>query len=163
MQTISNDKAFREALSALPLMQQRRLSAGFIENVADLTDGECVGYVREIMKKPAVTAEDLCDAYQAVHAIYVATHPRSGFHKLDFQKQAAHFVAEACLVCLAPTYDEIMTHHLADKAAMYCRMARTCATLPHEDESPSFAGAEQAMKQEMQAQYRILSDFLADD
>lgn len=163
MPDISNEKAFAEALSGLPLMQQRRLAARFIENVADLANAECVKRVQEVMAKSSVTAEQMLDAYQRVHAIYVATHPRSDLSELNFDKQAAHFVAEACLVCLAPTYDEIRTHHLAEKAAMYCRMARTCATLSHGEGFPGFADAEQAMRQEIQAQYRILSDFLASD
>jgi len=36
MPKITSNKAFIEALSALPLMQQRRLSARFIENVVAL-------------------------------------------------------------------------------------------------------------------------------
>ena len=160
MPKITTNEAFKEALSSLSLAQQRQVGARFIANVLDLTDGSCTRHAQSVAEKSDLTAEELENAYHAVHSVYVATHPQSGFSELDFRKQAAHFVAEACMVCLAPTYHEVHTHYLAEKVAMYCRMARTCASIQHEEEYPKLANAEESLKKEMQAQYQILSEFL---
>jgi len=61
-------------------------SARFIANVLDLTDGSCTQHAQKIAEKSDVTAEELENAYHAVHSIYVATHPRSGFSELDFRR-----------------------------------------------------------------------------
>ena len=160
MDQITSNEAFRTSLNSLSLAQQRQVGARFIANVLDLTDGSCTKHSQMVAEKSDVTAEELEDAYRAVHSIYVATHPRSGLSELDFRMQAAHFVAEACMVCLAPTYDEHHTQHLAQKVAMYCRMARTCSNIQHEEEYPKFVDAEESVKKEMDTQYQILSEFL---
>jgi len=157
---ISSNDDFNKALSSLSLAQQRQVGARFIANVLDLTDGSCTQHAQKIAEKSDVTAEELENAYHAVHSIYVATHPRSGFSELDFRKQAAHFVAEACMVCLAPTYEERHTHHLAEKVAGYCRMARICSSIQHEDEYPKFLNAEESLEKEIDVQYQLLSEFL---
>jgi hypothetical protein len=126
----------------------------------DLTDGNCTKYAQNIAENSDVTAQELEYAYHAVHSIYVATHPRSGLSDLNFMKQAAHFVAEACMVCLAPTYEDYRIPHLAEKVAMYCRMARTCSSIQHEEEYPKFVDAEESLKKEMNAQFNILNEFL---
>jgi hypothetical protein len=76
------------------------------------------------------------------------------------QQQAKHFVAEACMTCVAPVYGEAKTCHLAQKVAMYCRMARTCSNMNHEEENPDFSKAEEATKKSIEEQYAILQDFL---
>jgi len=157
---ITSKEVFRKALSSLSLARQRQVGARFIANVLDLTDGRCTEHAQKVAEKSDVTPEELENAYHAVHSIYVATHPRSGFSVLDFRQQAAHFVAEACMVCLAPTYEEYGTHHLAEKVAGYCRMARICSSIQHEEEYPRFMNAEESLKKEMDAQYQILSAFL---
>ena len=161
MDKITSNEDFNKALSALPLSQQRRVGAKFIANVLDLTDGSCTKHAQSIAEKSDITAEELQDAYHAVHSIYVATHPRSDLSVLDFRKQAAHFVAEACMVCLAPTYEQYRTHHLAEKVAGYCRMARICSSIQHKDEHPKFTDAEQSLEKETDAQFQILNKFLA--
>ncbi len=160
MDKIASNDAFKKALSSLSLAQQRQLGARFIANVLDLTDGSCTKHAQGIAKKSDVTAEELENAYRAVHSVYVATHPHSDLSELDYKKQAAHFVAEACMVCLAPTYEKSRTHHVAEKVAGYCRMARICSSIQHEDEYPKFLNAEESLKKEMVAQYQILSEFL---
>lgn len=160
MDRITNNEAFKKALTTLPLAKQRQVGARFIANVLDLTDGSCTKHAQSIAERSDTTAEELENAYRAVHSVYVATNPSSGFSELDFNKQAAHFVAEACMVCLAPTYEECRVHHLAEKVAGYCRMARICSSIQHEEEYPKFLNAEESLRMEMDAQYRILSDFL---
>lgn len=160
MDKINTSEAFKQALSSLPLIQQRQIGAKFIVNVLDLTDGTCARHIRDIAEKSDVTVEELENSYRSVHSVYVATHPRSDMSELDYRKQAAHFVAEACMACLAPTYEEYRTHHLAEKVAGYCQMARICSSIRHDEEHPSFAGAEEALKKEVAAQYRIVNQYL---
>ncbi len=160
MDKITSNEAFKQALSSLSLAQQRQVGARFIAHVLDLTDGSCTQHAQNIAEKSDVTAEELENAYRAVHSVYVATHPRSDLAELDYKKQAAHFVAEACMVCLAPTYEKSHTHHLAGKVAGYCRMARICSSIQHDEEYPKFMNAEESLKKEMDAQHQILSEFL---
>ena len=160
MNKISSKDDFKKALYSLSLAQQRQVGARFIANVLDLTDGSCTKHAQGIAEKSDITAEELENAYRAVHSVYVATHPLSGLSELNYKKQAAHFVAEACMACLAPTYEKSHTHHLAEKVAGYCCMARICSSIQHEDEYPKFLNAEESLKKEMDAQYQILSEFL---
>ena len=161
MGKITSNEAFKEALSSLSLAQQRQVGARFIANVLDLTEGSCTKHAQMVAEKSDLTAEELESAYHAVHSAYIATHPHSDLAELDYRKQAAHFVAEACMVCLAPTYEKYRTHHLAEKVAGYCRMARICSSIQHEEEYPKFLEAEDLSKKEIDAQYRILTEFLA--
>ncbi len=160
MGKISSNDAFKKALSSLPLDQQRQVGAKFIVDVLDLTDGSCAKHIQDIADRSDVTAEELENAYRSVHSVYVATHPRSDLAELDYGKQAAHFVAEACMACLAPTYEEYRTHHLAEKVAGYCRMARICSSIRHDEQYPSFTDAEEALKIELDAQYQIVNEYL---
>jgi len=159
MSKISTSEDFRKALSSLSLAQQRQVGARFIANVLDLTDEPDVKRGQEVAGKADVAADELSNAYHRVHAVYVATHPRSWFTELDYTKQAAHFVAEACMICLSPTYHELH-HHVADKIANYCQMARTCSAIQHEGEYPKFAGVEEVVKKEVDSQFQILSEYL---
>ena len=162
MEIITSNQAFKKALSSLSLAQQRQVGAKFIAHVLDLTDGSCTKHAQSIAEKSDVTAEELEYAYHAVHSFYVATHPRSGLLALDFDKQATHFVAEACMVCLAPTYEKYPNHHLAEKVAGYCRMARICSRIQHEEEYPELLDAQESLKNEIDAQHQILNEFLED-
>lgn len=160
MNKVTSGDAFKISLSSLSLARQRQIGARFIANVLDLTDGMCTGQAQKIAEKSDVSTEELEQAYRAVRAVYVATHPQSDLSALDYRQQAAHFVAEACMVCVAPTYEQHRTHHLAEKVAGYCRMARICSSIQHEEEYPKFVDAEASLKKEIDAQYRILNEFL---
>jgi hypothetical protein len=160
MSKITNNEAFRQALSSISLEKQRQIGARFVRDVLDLTDNPLVKNGQAIAAKSGVTAEELNNAYHGVHTAYVATHPSSDLSALDYAKQAEHFVAEACMACLSPTFHETGTHHLAAKVAMYCQMARTCSTINHEGEYPEFSGVEEAVKKLVDSQYQILSEYL---
>jgi len=160
VETISSSEAFHKALSSLSLAQQRQVGARFIAHVLDLTDGRCTKHAQQVAEKSDISPEELESAYRAVHSVYVATHPHSDLSAMDFSRQAAHFVSEACMICLAPTYEGSIAHHLAEKVANYCRMARICSSIEHEGESPKFGAAEGSVKKEMDAQYEILTEFL---
>ena len=163
MSKIKSYEEFRQALSSLPLAKQRQVGAKFVRDVLDLTDNPLVKNGQEIAAKSGVTAEELNNAYQGVHTAYVATHPSSDLSALDYAKQAEHFVAEACMACLAPTFLETSTHHLAAKVAAYCQMARTCSAINHDGEYPGFSGVEEAVKKLVDSQYQILSEQLEGD
>jgi len=159
---INNQQAFQQALADLPVKQQRQVGAKFIGNVLDLTDEPRFRDVLTLLEKPQPTAEELVDGYHSIHALYVQTHPRSDLSRLDYARQAEHFIAEACLVCLSPIYEEAKVHHLAQKAAMYCCMARTCAGIRHDEETPQLSRSQEMLGKEIQDQYRLLSEFLKD-
>ncbi len=160
MNKIQNFAAFQEAMSALSVAQQRQLGARFIAHVLDLTDDRRLHEIQEILAKPELSAEALLDAYHRVHAIYVQTHPRSDLSEVDYTKQAVHFITEAYLICLSPTYSEVKVHRIAEKAAMYCRMARTCANIQHDVDMPELNDTAKALQQEIEMQYATLSEFL---
>jgi hypothetical protein len=163
MNKISDNETFKKTLSSLPLSQQRQVGARFVANVLDLTDGRCTKQAQHIAEQRDISPEELENAYHAVHAVYVATHPRSDISELDYAKQAAHLVAEACMTCVSPTYGEQRTHHLAVNAANYCRMARLCSSLHNDTENPRFSDAEEAMNGEIEAQFSILNRFLEEN
>jgi hypothetical protein len=160
MSEVIGHKSFQEVLSGLTVAQQRQLGSRFIANVLDLTDEPGLKNAQQMAAKPDVTAEQLVDAYHSVHAIYVQTHPRSDLSEMDYTKQAIHFIAEACLVCLSPTYPEAKLHRIAEKAAMYSRMARTCASIMHDADQPDLGETEKALQKEISAQYRIVNEFV---
>ena len=160
MSEVKGHKSFQEALSGLTVAQQRQIGARFIAHVLDLTDEPRLKDAQELAAQPGLTAEELVDAYHSVHAIYIRTHPRSDLSELDYTKQAVHFIAEACLMCLSPTYPEARVHRIAEKGAMYCRMARTCASIMHDEDHPDLGDTEKALQQEIETQYRLVNEFL---
>jgi hypothetical protein len=160
MSKITTNESFIKALAALSLQQQRLVGAHFIKNVLNLTKDKHIIHAQSIAATSDAKAEDLLDAYHSVHTSYVKTNPRSDMLALDWEKQAEHFIAEACMACLAPTYPEASKHHLAQRVSMYCLMARTCASINHEGDYPTFKTSEEVMKKEVDEQYRILNEFL---
>jgi Zn-finger protein len=99
-------------------LAERVSSARFIANVLDLAHDRCIKQAQAILSKiDDISAEDLENAYRSTHSIYVHTSPRSESSLLDHKKQAEHFVAEACMHCLAPTYYETKKHHLAERVS----------------------------------------------
>ena len=160
MSKITTNESFIDALASLSLQQQRLVGASFIKNVLDLTEDKHIIHAQSIAATSDAKAEDLLDAYHSVHTSYVKTNPRSDMHALVWEKQAEHFVAEACMTCLAPSYPEASLHHLAQRVGMYCLMARTCASINHEGDYPSFETSEEVIKKEVDDQYRIINEFL---
>jgi hypothetical protein len=161
MTRIHTNEAFREALGSLTLAQQRAVGARFIENVLDLAHEDCIKQAQAILDRiDGISAEDLERAYHSAHSVYVHTYPRSDLTLLDYKQQAEHFVAEACVHCLAPTYYDAARHHLAERVSTYCIMARTCASIDHEDNYPKFSDTEDRVKKEIDTQYEILGKYL---
>jgi hypothetical protein len=154
-------KKFTETLNSMPVGQQRRIAAKFIEKVLDLADERCLDNIVKLFSKPEIEADDLEQAYRRARSIYVDTHPHSDLSELNFDHQAKHFVAEACMTCVAPLYHEAKICHLAQKVAMYCRLARTCSSMNHDEDLTDFSKAEEATRRSVEEQYAILQDFLA--
>ena len=162
MSTLFNNKSFRDALSTLSVDQQRRVAAEFVEKVLDLGDERCLDNIVGLFKNPDVGALELSMAYRRAQTIYVETHPGSDLEELDFVHQAKHFVAEACRTCVAPAYENTKVCYLAQKVAMYCRMARTCSAMRHNGEEPDFSQAEKAAKRCVEEQYAVLQNFISE-
>lgn len=160
MKKIKDYESFQNVLSGLAVAEQRQIGARFVAHVLDLTDNPRLTDAQQTAMKPDLSAEELMDAYHVVHTIYVQTHPRSDLSEVDYTKQAVHFITEACLVCLSPTYPEAKLHRIAEKAAMYCRMARTCANILHDQDRPDLEDTAKALQNEITAQYEIVNQFL---
>jgi hypothetical protein len=160
MKEIKDYKSFQAALSDLSVSDQRQISARFIAHVLDLTENPRLKDAQQTAMKPDLSAEELMDTYHRVHTIYVQTHPRSDLSEVDYTKQAVHFITEACLVCLSPTYPEAKIHRIAEKAAMYCRMARTCANILHDEDQPNLENTAKALQKEIEVQYQLVNQFL---
>ncbi len=161
MPTVDSLDAFKQTLVKLPSARQRLVGARFIGNVLDLVVDHRIRDAQAVASDPAAAAEELRRAYHAAHSAYAENNPRSDLAELDWRRQAAHFVAEACMVCLAPLYGEVREHHIADKVASYCQMARICASIRHQGDYPDFQATEEAARKEIQAQFRLLEDFVA--
>lgn len=160
MNTINTNEEFVKTLASLSLPEQRYLGAKFISSVLDIIDQQGLKSIIDKIDKNGNSAEELHLAYKMAHSIYIENHPQSDLLEVDFTRQAIHMVAEACVICLAPIYHEAATIHLAQKVAMYCRMAITCWSIPHDQEHPSFSQAEIEVKNITQTQYAILNNYL---
>lgn len=160
MNIVKTNKDFVKALSSLSLHEQRYIGAKFISSVLENIDEPRLKSIINSINKKGNSAEELHSAHKMAHAYYIETHPHSGLLEIDFKHQAIHMVAEACVSCLAPVYQEVTTIHLAQKVAMYCRMAITCWNIPHDQESPSFSQAEIEVKNITQIQYALVNDYI---
>lgn len=155
-----DNASFTQKLSSLSVVQQRQLAAQFIRNTLNLANEPALKNIADLAGRADITKSDLEEGYYQAHSIYVATNPHSGLTELNFDVQAKHFIAEACMTCLSPKNEGAQPCHLAQKVAMYCRMARTCASIAHEDEAPDFSLAEEAMRKTIEEQYAVLQTFL---
>jgi len=160
MKIVKTNKDFVKTLVSLSLPEQRYIGAKFISSVLEIIDEPRLKSIMSSININGNSAEELHSAYKMAHAFYVETHPHSGFEEIDFKHQAIHMVAEACVSCLAPVYQEVTTIHLAQKVAMYCRMATTCWNIPHDQEFPSFSQAEIEVKNITQTQYTLVNDYI---
>jgi len=160
MPKIDSNESFRDTLASLSLQQQRLLGASFIKNVLDLTNDKHILLAQSVAATTGVSAEEMHEAYQSAHKGYMDMHPHSTMAELDWEKQADYFIAKACMTCLSPTYPEATKHHLAQIVSMYCQMARTCGSINHNGDYPSFENTEESTKKEINDHYRITSEFL---
>lgn len=151
MAKISNDKELRAALDALSLPQQRALGARFANSVAGLTSNERLLKLLDTAMEPQLSAEEQTEAFKGAKSISVSTYTACG-KDADWEAQAEHFVAAACMVALTP--DELVTEkqNLAWKAAIQSRMAKNCIMIGDD------AGE---VDNEAVKQYEITEEFIA--
>jgi len=161
MPAIETNKEFFKVLSSLSLEDQRRVGVKFIDAVLDLANDEQIKNIISTAENSDIFEDGLSDAYRLAHSIYIKSQPHLDMTEMNYDRQAGTFVAEAAMVCVSPTFREATVRHLAQKVASYCRMARTCSSLSHDDENPDFSNAEKVMAETTQEQFSILSDFLS--
>jgi hypothetical protein len=154
---------FKDALEALSLDQQRIIAARFVGDVLDLTDDESLKHAQQIASRKDATPEELMAAYHSARHVAVKSGIHSEWELVDWHKQAEHFVAKACAESLAPAHHGVKWRHLAWNVAHHCRMARTCASIDHEQERPSLAKAEAALNKQIETQFELLRQFLAEN
>jgi hypothetical protein len=157
---ISTRNEFKQALESLSLDQQRVVAARFVGDVLDLTDDDRVKQAQRVAADPSASPESLMSAYHAAWHAAVESSVHSDLELVDWRKQTAHFVAKACAESLAPAHQGITWRHLAFNVASHCHMARLCANIRHEEERPSLSAAEEALNNQIQTQFEILSAFL---
>ncbi len=162
MSKISSAEDFRKALIALSLPLQRLVAARFIKNVLDLTTDKKLIAAQTIAASSDSTDDELKQAYNMAHSSYIESHPHAEMIALDWKKQADYFIAKACMTCLDPASLKDLKHHLALRVSMYCMMARTCASINHDGDYPTFDNTEELTKKEVDDQYRIAGEFMQD-
>lgn len=160
MAEIRNMNAFSRALEALSLEEQRLVGARFLAEVLDLTDDEGIKQAQKVAANSEASPEELMAAYHHAHHAAVLSSLHSDLELVNWRKQAAFFVAKACASCLSPVHEGTKWCHLALNVSHYCRMARTCASIEHEQTEPSLSVAEDALNKQIRTQFKILSDFL---
>jgi len=153
MDSIQNEQAFRDAISALPLERQRHLGARFVRRVLPLSTDFRLLPALEAAERPVVNDGELANAYKSARSAAVETYTACG-RAVDWKAMAAHHVAEAVAACAMPTaLVEAGAEQPAYEAAMSARMARSCSMLADEQHGDC---------PEITAQYAVLDEFLAE-
>ena len=159
MSEIASIQALKKALSSLTHEQQRHVSSQFISLVLDLTDDANIKHVQQVAANPDATDTELMEAYKlARHAIIRSD--SWGLVEVDMKKQAAHFVAEACAICLSPPSHIKGGHNLAWNTAHYCGCAQTCASIWHDEEHPDFSTVESDIDNFHNSIFQITNQFI---
>jgi Zn-finger protein len=162
MSTITNMKEFKTALDSLSDQQQRVLAAQFIIEVLDLTDDSRLRDIQAIAGNSNAKAEELVDAYSIARAISLDLSLHGDFELIDFKKQAAHFVAKACSACLVPLPLSMKEQHRAWNVAHYCREARICSEMEHEQDTEILTKVEKDLQRVIKKQYALTTEYLAE-
>jgi len=145
MSTISNDTEFRQALDALSLEQQRTVASRFVQNVLSLSGDSRLHQVIDAVE----VGTDLATAFKSAKRVSLEAHARCGSEG-DWNEQAGYFVARAAQAAVEP---QVRTagKNPAWKAAMQCRMARTCLASDSDEDTHDL---------ETGAQHQLLTDYL---
>lgn len=145
MSTITSDARFRQLLDELPLEQQRLIASRFVESVLDLSGDTRLPAV----VAAAASSSNLEVAFKTARKVSLDAHARCGSEG-DWSDQAGYFVARGAQAAVEP---QVRTagKNPAWKAAMQCRMARTCLAAETDEDSHDM---------ETGAQYQLLNDYL---
>lgn len=151
MSLIRDDTAFKQAIDAMPLAQQRVLGARFVNDVFDLTDDFRLKRALKCAESSTASDAELLEAYRDAKSAEVETYTACG-HMVDWRTMATHYVASAIAACVAPTATLVPgIDSPAYDAAMASRMAKNCERLADGDHGEC---------REMDRQYEIIRDFL---
>lgn len=145
MSVINSDMGFRQLLDALSLEQQREIGSRFVKNVLSLSEDPRLGSVVEA----GAHGGDLESAFKTAKRASLDAHARCGAEG-DWSDQAGYFVARGAQALVEPQVRSAGKNP-AWKAAMQCRMARTCLAADSDEDSHDM---------ETGAQYQLLSDYL---
>ncbi len=145
MSMVTNDVEFRERLDGLELEQQRVVASRFVRNVLSLSEDPRLQSVVEA----AATGGDLEGAFKSAKRASLDAHARCGTEG-DWNDQAGYFVARAAQAAVEPVVRTVGKSP-AWKAALQCRMARTCLAAESDEDSHDL---------ETGAQYQLLNDYL---
>lgn len=145
MSTISNDTEFRQALDALSLEQQRTVASRFVQNVLSLSGDSRLQQVIDAVE----VGTDLATAFKSAKRVSLEAHARCGSEG-DWNEQAGYFVARAAQAAVEPQ-GRTAGKNPAWKAAMQCRMARTCLASDSDEDTHDL---------ETGAQHQLLTDYL---
>ena len=145
MSTISNDTEFRQALDALSLEQQRTVASRFVQNVLSLSGDSRLQQVIDAVE----VGTDLATAFKSAKRVSLEAHARCGSEG-DWNEQAGYFVARAAQAAVEPQVRPAGKNP-AWKAAMQCRMARTCLASDSDEDTHDL---------ETGAQHQLLTDYL---
>ncbi len=149
MNEISNDTEFRDALDSLSPAEQRALAVRLVENVLSLSTDKRLSEVLKSAADTEASPAALAAAFKEAKVASLEAHARCGAEG-DWNDQAGYFVARAAQACIE-TQVQSGGKNPAWKAAMNCRMARTCLASESEEDSHN---------SESQAQYEILGNYL---
>ncbi len=153
MSGIADEKAFRDAIEALPLPRQRLLGARFARRVLQLLPDPRLEHALRVAEEPDPGAAELADAYAAARSVAVETYTKCG-HTVDWAGMAAHYVAGAVAACVIPEARLLPgIDQPALDAAMQARMARNCERVAKDESGDCGALSEQ---------FRMLEAFLAE-
>jgi hypothetical protein len=145
--TIRTDADFKATLNKLPIPEQRRVAARFVESVAALCRDPRVTAAINAAKRADISDAELTAAFHAVKTACVDSYTQCG-HEADWREQAGHFVAKAAETCVMPAGH---VHEIGWTAAMRARMARTCEVI---------SAGQGTENREADQQYRILDEFI---
>jgi hypothetical protein len=160
MPAIGNMQQFQEALSTLSDKQQRLLGARFIAEVMDLTDDRRLKNVLDIVTKADPSQEELTSAFHWAQSAVVELSLHSGFELVDFRKQAASLVAQSCAACASPLPGAATSGARAWNVAHYCRAARICASMAHDQDAGALDAAEKELEKTARKQYELATEML---
>ena len=162
MHTVTNVKEFQAALDTLSDEQQRVLSAQFIAEVLDLTQNPQLKAIHAIAQQEEASAADLLSAYHQAESIAVNLASLGVREIIDFKKQAEHYVAKGIAACLFPIPTTVKHPYRAWNVAHYCREARMCSDLKHEDDTGILEKVEKDLHAAILRQYALTSKFIAE-
>lgn len=150
MASISNDHDLRQALNALPEIEQRILGARFTHSVARWSREPRVNRAIETALKPDASPGEIEDAYRAAKSHATKTYTDCG-KDTNWLAQADHFVAAAAAAALTPGSLLTDKQNRAWKAAVQARMAVNCAMM--DDQESGFSN-------EAERQYLLINEHL---